>query len=127
MLSEEAHIFAVGERVDKYLSDRSFSRGVAKVTHYSKVMHYSPQAVAHRKRAIAGHEEEFQQFRRSLSLEKVLGTAKAVMMEALPTPFRDAALARLTPLHLFESDLQLIFRYKLAFEATVASRTTTVR
>jgi len=29
--------------------------------------------------------------------------------------------------HLFESDLQLIFRYKLAFEATVGSRTTTGR
>jgi hypothetical protein len=49
------------------------------------------------------------------------GTAR---LEAFTHSFRDLALARLTPLHLFESGLQLMFIYKVAFEAAVVSRAT---
>ncbi|MDQ6884555.1 MAG: hypothetical protein M3077_10040 [Candidatus Dormibacteraeota bacterium] len=119
-----AHIFAVGDVVDGFLSDRSFPSRLTKAIHYSTVMHYSPQNVAHRKKRIAGHEADFEEFKRSLSIARVLARAKEVMTESLPPSLRDLALARLTPLHLFESDLQLIFIYKLAFEAAVASRAT---
>jgi len=121
-----AHTFAVGEVVDGFLSDNSFTRRLTKTIHYSSVMHYSPVNVAHRKKRIAGHEGDYEEFKRSLSIDRVLAIANEVMTESLPPPLRDLALARLTPLHLFESDLQLIFIYKLAFEAAVASRGTPV-
>jgi hypothetical protein len=117
----EANIFAVGGVVDGFLADRSFPRRLAKAMHYSTIMHYSPVNVAHRKKRIAGHEADFEEFKRSLSVDRVLARAKEVMKESLPPSFTDLALARLTPLHLFNSDLQLIFIYKLAFEAAIAT------
>ncbi|HVS07310.1 MAG TPA: hypothetical protein VHK65_14275 [Candidatus Dormibacteraeota bacterium] len=80
--------------------------------------------MAHSKKGIADHEVEFEQFKRSLSLDRVLATAKAPLTESLPPSFREAPLARLTPVHLFESDLELIFTYKLAFEAIAKLRPT---
>lgn len=91
----EAHIFAVGERVNKFLSDCSFPSRLTKAIHYSTVMHYSPQNVAHRKKRISGHESDFEEFKRSLSIDGVLARAKEVMTESLPPAFRDLALARL--------------------------------
>ena len=117
-----AHTFAVGGIVDGFLSENSFPRGLTKTIHYSSVMHYSPVNVAHRKRRIAAREADFTEFKRSLSIDRVLAVAKEVMTESLPPPLRDLAVARLIPLHLSESDLQLIFIYKLAFEAAVTSR-----
>ena len=121
-----AHTFAVGEVVDGFLSDNSFPSRLTKAIRYSSVMHYSLVNIAHRKKRIAGHEADFEEFKRSLSIDRVLARAREVMTESLPPPFRDLALARLTSLHLFESDLQLIFIYKLAFEAAITSPATPV-
>jgi len=112
--------------VNEFLRDYSFPSRLTNAIHYSTVMHYSPVNVAHRKKRIAGHEADFDKFKRSLSIDRVLARAKEVVTESLPAAYRDLALARLTPLRLSEFDLQLIFIYKLAFEAAVASRTTHV-
>lgn len=113
-----ANVFAVGDKVEDQLLRHPFPRS------FATLLHYSPVNVAHRKKRIAGHEPDFEEFKMSLSIDRVLARAKEVMTESLPPSFRDLALARLTPLYLSESDLQLIFIYKLAFDAAVASRAT---
>ena len=115
-----ANVFAVGDKVEEQLNGHPFPRS------FTKLLHYSPVNVAHRKKRIAGHEADFEEFKRSLSVDRVHAVANEVMTESLPPSFRDLALARLTPLQLFESDLQLIFIYKLAFEAAAASRATPI-
>ena len=115
-----ANVFAIGDKVEEQLKGHPFPRS------FTTLLHYSPVNVAHRKKRIAGHEADFEEFKRSLSIDRVLAVANEVMTESLPPSFRDLALARLTPLHLFESDLQLIFIYKVAFEAAVASNTASV-
>jgi hypothetical protein len=108
-----AHIFAVGKEVENYLRARLFLRRP-----FSGALHYSDRAVAHRAAAIVGHEKEFEQFKGSLSLENVLPIAQAVLDESVPTTFHALALSQLVRgRQLSESQLQLIFVYKRAFEA----------
>jgi hypothetical protein len=106
-----AQLFAVGNDVKDELMRRDFPRP------FTLLLHYSPQTIPHRKARIAGHEVAFDEFKRSLSVDRVLTAGKEVMAESLPAIFRDAKLAWLTRLRLSESDLQLIFIYKRAFEA----------
>jgi hypothetical protein len=107
-----AHIFAVGRDVENYLRGRKFARWAS-----SSVLHYSDQAVVHRKAAVVGHEEEFEQFRRSVSFENVLAKWQDVLNEWVPKTFHDEELSRVARMRqLSESDLQLLFTYKRAFE-----------
>jgi hypothetical protein len=106
-----AGIFAVGNVVAEHLERRAFPRP------FNKVIHYSGVAARARAAGIVGHQDSFAQFRSSVSLEHVLATAEDVLEAAVPASFRDEALARLARSRLSESRLQLIFNYKLAFEA----------
>jgi hypothetical protein len=57
-----------------------------------------------------------------VSLQHVLATAEAVLLaSAVPASFRDETLARLAKSQLSETRQQLIFNYKLAFEAMRSS------
>jgi hypothetical protein len=116
-----AAIFAVGNVVAQYLDlKRSASAFPWRPT---KVIHYSDQAVQARAAGIAGHEDSFEDFRNSVSLERVLTTAEDVLLASgVPASVRDEARARLAKSQLSESRLQLIFNYKLAFATERSTR-----
>lgn len=105
-----AGIFAVGNAVAQHLTRREFPRPI------TRVIHYSGQAGRARAAAIAGHEDVFEKFRNSVSLELLLATAKDVLNKSVPANLRDETLARLAESELSLSRKQLIFNYKLAFE-----------
>jgi hypothetical protein len=70
-------------------------------------------------------EDRFEAFRRSVSLPHLLATAADVLRaSAVPASFRDETLAQLAKSQRSESRQQLIFNYKLAFEAMGTSRRT---
>lgn len=110
MLRQE-RVFAVGSAVAQHLARRAFPRP------FTTVIHYSGQAARARAAGIVGHEDSFEQFRSSVSLAHVLATAEDVLKASVPASFRDETLARLAEGRLSESQQQLIFNYKLAFEA----------
>lgn len=105
-----AGIFAVGKAVAQHLARRAFPRP------FTTVIHYSGQAGGARAAGIVGYEDDFEQFRSSVSLEFLLATAEEVLNESVPARLRDETLARLARSHLSESRKQLMFNYKLAFE-----------
>jgi hypothetical protein len=110
--TSEAGVFAVGSAVAQYLERRAFPRP------FTRVIHYSGLAVRARAAGIVGHEDTFEEFKSSVSLTRVLATAEEVLMaSAVPTSLRNETLARLAKTQLSESRKQLIFNYKLAFEA----------
>ena len=106
-----AGIVAVGNCVYQYLARRGFPR------HFTHVIHYSSQAGLARSARIAGHEDSFQAFRGSVSLEDILATAETVLDASnVPSNLRDETLCRLAKAQLTASRQQLIFNYKIAFE-----------
>jgi hypothetical protein len=108
-----AGIFAVGNAVAKYLTRPEFHRP------FTRVIHYSGQAGRARAAAIAGHQDDFEKFRNSVSPQLLLATAKDVLNMSVPANLRDETLARLARIARSELSLsrqQLIFNYKLAFE-----------
>jgi len=107
----DARLFAVGQEVRRHLERRGSPWTL------STVIHYSPLAGGARAAGIVGHEEEFERFRRSVSLEDVLATAEDVLDASVPPRIRDGVLAQLARRELGESRQKLIFNYKLAFEA----------
>jgi hypothetical protein len=110
--SSRARIFAVGNAVAQHLERRAFPRPFIRVPHYSGV------AARARSAGIVGREDSFEKFRGSVSLERVLATAEAVLMaSAVPASLRDETLAQLANSQLSESRQQLIFNYKRTFEA----------
>ena len=104
-----ARIFAVGNTVAYHLTRRAFPP-------FTKVIHYSGQAAPARAAGIVGHEDSFERFKGSVSLELVLAAAEEVLNASAPASLRDETLARLAGSGLSESRQQLIFNYKLAFE-----------
>lgn len=105
-----ARVFAVGRDVTKHLARRAFPRP------FTTVIHYSGQAARWRVAGIVGHEDSFEQFRSSVSLDLLLATAEDVLNESVPASFRGETLARLARSRLSESQRKLVFNYKLAFE-----------
>lgn len=106
-----ARIFAVGNVVGRHLERHAFPKP------FTKVIHYSGLAARARAAGIVGHEDTFEEFKSSVSLQRVLATAEDVLMaSAVPASFRDETLARLAKSQLSETRQQLIFNYKLAFE-----------
>jgi hypothetical protein len=105
-----AGIFAVGNAVAQHLTRRQFPRPI------TRVIHYSGQAGLARAAAIAGHENDLEKFKNSVSLELLLATAKDVLDKSVPANLRDKTLARLEGSKLSLSRKQLIFTYKVAFE-----------
>jgi hypothetical protein len=111
-----AGIFAVDNDVAQHLERRAFPRP------FTKVIHYSGLAARARTACMLSHEDSFEKFRSSVSLKRVIATAEDVLMaSAVPASFRDETLARLAKSQLSESRQQLIFNYKLAFEAMESS------
>jgi hypothetical protein len=107
-------IVRVGTVVTEYLRRRPFPRPWP----LTSVIHYSPLAAQARTAGIVGHEEQFAAFRGSVSLTHVRATTEAVLTAfAIPARFRGETLAQLEKGELSESQQQLIFNYKLAFEA----------
>jgi hypothetical protein len=104
----------IGTVVTEYLRRRPFPRPWP----LTPVIHYSPLAAQARAAGIVGHEEQFATFRGSVSLTHVRATTEAVLTAfAMGAWFRDETLAQLEKSQLSESQQQLIFNYKLAFEA----------
>ena len=70
------------------------------------------------KAGIVGHEDRFQAFCDTVCLEDVIATAKDVLRESrVPPSIRDEVLPPLAKSKLTTSRKQLIFNYKMAFEA----------
>jgi len=106
-----AGIVAVGKHVAEHLARRGFRRS------FTRVIHYSSQAVSARKAGILGREESFQAFRGSVSLEDLVETAEDALKAAhVPSEIHDETLSRLAKSRLTTSREQLIFNYKVAFE-----------
>jgi len=110
--TSDAPVFAVGKDVAWHLERLGFRR------HVTRVIHYSPLAGTARASGIIGHEDDFEKFRASVSLDLVLATAREVLNESVPPSIRDETLARLARMQMTVSRQSLIFNYKLAFEAT---------
>lgn len=111
----DAGIFAVGHAVAHHLTKRRFPRP------FTRVIHYSGQAARARAAGIVGHEEAFERFKGTVSLEDVLRNTREVLDASVPADFRHEILARLARSQLSESRKQLIFNYKLAFEAHLSA------
>jgi hypothetical protein len=109
-----AGIFVVGNEVAQYLRSRL-------PRPFTQVIHYSGLAAPARAAGIVGHEVSFEEFRNSVSLKHLLMTAQKVLASAVPANFRDETLARLAKSQLSVSRQQLIFNYKLAFQAMGSS------
>lgn len=106
-----AGIVAVGKHVAEHLARRGFRRP------FTRVIHYSSQAVSARKAGIVGREDSFQAFRGSVSLEDLVATAEDALRTAhVPSEIHDETLSRLAKSQRTTSREQLVFNYKLAFE-----------
>lgn len=111
-----AGIVAVGKAVARHLERRAFPKP------FTTVIHYSGLAARARAAGIVGHEDRFKELKSAVSLQCVLATAEDVLRaSAVPASFRDETLARLAQSQLSETRQQLIFNYKLAFEAMRSS------
>lgn len=112
----EAGVFAVGNAVARHLERRAFPKP------FRQVIHYSGLAARARAAYIVGHENSFEEFKNSVSLQRLIATAEDVLRaSAVPASFRDETLARLAKSRLSESRQQLIFNYKFSFEAERSS------
>lgn len=106
-----ARIFAVGRHVAEQLKRRGFRRPI------TSVIHYSSQAGLARSQGIKGHEERFQNFSASVSLDDVVAVAKDVLASArVPDGIRDETMTLLKRLQFTPSRRKLIFNYKRAFD-----------
>jgi len=111
-----AVIFTVGRAVARHLALRGFPR------QFRTLLHYSGLAARARSAGVVGHEDAFEQFRATVTLDDVLAVAADVLAATVPKRFRDETLARLASNRMTESRLKLMFNYKAAFEPVVASR-----
>jgi hypothetical protein len=110
--SPGAGIVAVGRVVAQHLEQRGFQRS------FIRIIHYSGQAAPARIAGIVGREDAFHAFKNSVSLEDVVVTAEETLKAAsVPPRMRDETLSRLLRSQLTISRQQLIFNYKIAFEA----------
>jgi hypothetical protein len=75
---------------------------------------------------IIGHEEDFEQFKSSVSLGRLLATARAALDGSVPVHFLEEALAQAARCQLSESRQQLMFIYKRAFEQWKVHRDVTL-
>jgi hypothetical protein len=116
--TSDGRVFAVGRDVEWHLRRLAFPR------HVTPLIHYSPLAGAARASGIIGHEDDFEQFRASVSLDLVLATAREALNESVPPSVRDETLGRLALQQLTVSRQKLIFNYKLVFDGLGAPDST---
>ena len=99
-------------------SFRSIWRDGGSRRSFTRVIHYSGQAAPARTAGIVGREDAFQAFEDSVSIEDVVVTAEETLKAAnVSSGMRDHTLSRLVRSQLTTSRKQLIFSYKIAFEA----------
>ena len=109
-----ACIIAVGKAVAEHLRRREFPREV------NPVIHYLLLAAGARTARLEGHQDQFREFERSISLEDVLATAREVLNESgVPAEIYNEALTRVAEVS-FESRRKLVYYYKLDFGAMKA-------
>jgi len=109
-----AAIVAVGKVVHQYLKRKRLRRPLK-----IGIIHYSGQAGRARIAGVEGHEDPFQAFRDSVSLEDLVATAGDVVRSSgVPVEIGDETLSRLRTSQLTTSRQQLIFIYKMAFESS---------
>ena len=105
-----AQVFVIGKRVEEQLETLGFQRRM------TRLLHYSPRA--DRRKNIIGHEEAFEEFQKTVCHEEVVSVARDVIRESMvPDGISNFALSKIEGRKLTRSRLQLMFNYKLAFEA----------
>jgi hypothetical protein len=111
LATDKAQVFAVGRTVEAYLNTVQFPRQV------TRLLHYSPNA--NRKVGLVGHEDAFNEFKKTVSHDDVLAVAHDIIKESqVPDEIRKFVLKSLEGgVGLSNSRLQLMFNYKLALEA----------
>jgi hypothetical protein len=107
--THDAKIFAVGSVVRDYLELRGRRRP------HATLMHYSSIAAPHRARAVVGREHSFEEFKNSMTPERLRTVAESVLDECdVPQDIRNETLRKIK---LSNSLLQLAFSYKLSLGA----------
>ena len=85
---------------------------------YTRILHYSPTAIPHRRTAARQENDAFEAFRETISGEDVIEVARqALEASEVPASRQAETLARLQGLMLRSDEKALLFTYKLAFEA----------
>lgn len=107
----DAGVFAVGGAAAYYLQKKGFR-------HLSgRLLHYSGQAAAHRKKYIQGREPEFEAFGATLGLDQIVDTAKSALAEAgFSVELAEKTLARIRNSAFTDSRKELVFAYKVTFD-----------
>jgi len=108
----DARYFAVGHVVERCLTELHFPFP------FDRILHYSGQAAASRKKSVEGHESEFAEFRETISAEDILNTAQRLLVSSgMSTALRNEILSRLNKSGpLSESRKMLTFHYKKKFQ-----------
>lgn len=110
LAKDDAKIFAVGRNVENHLSMMHFPRKA------TRLLHYSPRA--DRKVGILDYEEALNEFKKTVSHDDVLSVARDIVEESnVPEGIRKLVFTTLEKRTLTNSRLQLMFNYKMAFEA----------
>jgi hypothetical protein len=109
---KDAKFFALGKAVADYLDESKFPHN------FKRIIHYSPIARPARNKGIRGHEKDYEEFKGSVNLANLLDAANKVFdSEPVMEGFREATLRSIARKNILtESDQQLIYIYKLAFE-----------
>jgi hypothetical protein len=110
-----ANIVAVGSEVAQFLGH--------KLPKFGSIIHYSPLAGRARRNGIKGHEAAFEAFKQSVSHEDLVAMAQEAMKSMqVRDSIQDETLSRLDKFELTDSRKQLMFNYKLAFDANEPAR-----
>jgi hypothetical protein len=109
-----ARIFAVGNAVAEQLRRQDFPWSI------TPLIHYSPLASGARKTRLRGHEGQFQSFANSFSYDDFIEVTEQVLKRsAVPNAIAENARSIVSLRGRFsESQLKLVYCYKLEFEAT---------
>jgi hypothetical protein len=112
--SANAIVFAVGTHVAKFLERQKFPRK------FTRLIHYSGNAVGHWNKAAQEHEEDFKLFQSTVTNEDFFDNIKAfIECSGVPFIIRESALRRLRKGNLTLSRRKLMFNYKLIFDTVL--------
>ncbi len=116
-----AKILTLGGKATSFLRDTGFKKLDG------TVLHFSAQAVRWRKEVVKGKEAEFEHFADSMTIGDVVAVADKATAEAgISERLRQRILNRLRVRVLSLSSKQLIFAYKVSFDAMNGSSTNIV-
>jgi hypothetical protein len=115
----DAKIIAIGKKVEEFLETKKFRRLDA------TILHYSATAARHRKKAVVGRKKEFKRFAAAVTLEHIAKVAEEATSKAeISGRLRRQILGKLRRHRALSPSLkQLVFAYKIDFEAMKCQRT----